>query len=154
MKITPALFAFMLGLFALPQVSRADGLPAGEWPAVLRRYDMVWNQLPERGDNAPFLGNGNLGTIFWLTRSNVFHFEVSRSDLYDHRLQEDNYLALHTECRLPNGQFLLDLRQPKLSSDLRLDLWNAEPRGNVSAGDATWAWRCFTHAKMDVIVLE
>jgi len=115
---------------------------------------MVWNQLPDRWDNAPFLGNGNLGSIFWLTNSNVFRFEVSRSDLYDHRRPGDNYLALHTECRLPNGQFLLELGQSKLSGDLRLDLWNAELRGNVSAGDATWALRCFTHAKKDVIVLE
>lgn len=126
-----------------------------DWKAFLGRNDMVWNQLPESWDNAPFLGNGRLGTIFWLNQGGALNFEVSRSDLYDHRVSTAKISSLYTRCRLPNGHFELTFDGGKKpEGNMRLDLWNAEAKGQVRSGGNVWDIHCFTHALKNVIVLE
>ncbi|MDP4227922.1 MAG: hypothetical protein Q8910_16300, partial [Bacteroidota bacterium] len=126
-----------------------------DWKAFLGRNDMVWNQLPESWDNAPFLGNGQLGTIFWLNQEGSLNFEVSRNDLYDHRVSTAKISSLYTRCRLPNGHFELTFDGGKKpEGNMRLDLWNAEAKGQVRSSGNVWDIRCFTHALKNVIVLE
>jgi hypothetical protein len=147
-------FLFMAPILHAEEYFSSQAHIAVDWPAFLQRNDMVWSQLPNGWDNGPFLGNGCLGTILWLNQDNVLRFEISRSDLYDHRRIEGQYTVLHSQCRLPNGQFLLNLGSSKLTGNMRLDLWNAELRGNVFAGKTKWILRGFTQATMDIIVLE
>ncbi len=124
-----------------------------EWAPFLARNDMVWRGLPRNWDSGPFLGNGRLGTIFWRNEAGALHFEVSRSDLYDHRRLE-GYGPLFARCRIPNGHFELSFGQGRPTGDMRLDLWNAEARGRVTLGQSSWELRSFTHANRDVIVIE
>ncbi len=121
-----------------------------DWPAFLSRSDMVWNALPTRWENAPFVGNGCLGTIFWKNQAGALHFEVSRGDLYDHR----RYDALLGRCRLPNGHFKLNFPGKDPQGTMRLDLWNAEVKGRITTDQGEWNLRCFTASESDVIVLE
>ncbi len=123
------------------------------WETFLARNDMVWSKLPDHWNSGPFLGNGALGTIFWQNQQGAFHFEVSRSDLYDNRRLE-NYGPLFARCRIPNGHFALSFGEGKPTGEMRLDLWNAEAKGRVTLGANSWDLRCFTHANGDVIVLE
>jgi len=133
----------------------ADRTETGiDWSAFLQRNDMVWSSLPNRWDNAPFIGNGNLGTIFWQNAEGVLRFEMSRSDLYDHRRNEGSYKVLFSQCRLPNGNFQLSFGTEKPIGDMRLDLWNAEVRGNLTVGEAKWAFRTYAHAKTNVVIIE
>lgn len=124
-----------------------------EWSAFLGRSDMVWQCVPNRWDNAPFTGNGALGTIFWRDGKDTLRFEISRGDLYDHR-RMNPYSSLYARCRLPNGHFQLRFSGGEPLGGMRLDLWNAEVRGTLSAGTNRWALRSFTHAIEDVIVVE
>jgi hypothetical protein len=47
----------------------------------------VWERLPGRCQDAPFVGNGLLGTIVFLDdqQTNSLRFEIGRSDVFDHR---------------------------------------------------------------------
>lgn len=124
------------------------------WEQFLGRNDMLWDKLPDHWNSGPFVGNGKLGTIFWQKESGEFHFEVSRSDLYDNRRLADGYSVLFARCRMPNGHFALSFGDGKPTGKMRLDLWNAEAKGKITLGANSWDLRCFTHANGDVIVLE
>lgn len=134
--------------------AQADGV---DWPGFLGRNDMVWPQLPDSWDRAPFVGNGRLGTIFWQRKGGELYFEVSRGDLYDHRRMSKGYAELFATERLPRGGFTLtfDGAQAKPTGEMRLDLWNAEARGLVKVeGKGAWQVSCYAHATQDVIVLN
>jgi hypothetical protein len=116
---------------------------------------MIWNKLPSSWDNAPFVGNGRLGTIFWMNENGALSFEISRGDLYDHRVTPPQSSPLYTKYRLPNGHFELSFSNDKKpEGNMRLDLWNAEVTGLIKNKDKNWNIRCFTHALKNVIVLE
>lgn len=123
------------------------------WAEFLGRNDMVWNSMPDQWGNGPFTGNGRLGTIFWQNKQGALHFEVSRTDLYDHRRLE-GYGPRYARCRLPNGHFELSFGSGLPTGQLRLDLWNAEVKGTMKLGESSWQVRSFTHAREDVIVVE
>lgn len=125
-----------------------------DWGKFLARNDMVWGQLPDHWNKAPFVGNGSLGTIFWQNSSGALHFEVSRGDLYDNRRLDGGYGPLFARSRIPNGHFSLSFGEGKPTGEMRLDLWNAEAKSRITLGANSWDLRCFTHAKRDVIVLE
>ena len=151
------LFLFALtAIFCAVTPARGDtAAEAVDWPAFLQRNDMVWEQFPSKWDNAPFIGNGTLGTIFWKQdNTGTFKFQIGRSDLYDHRRISGDYSVLFAQYRLPNGYFELSFGPSKPGGDMRLDLWNAEVLGHVVTGDTKWKIRSFTHARSNVIVVE
>ena len=127
-----------------------------DWLSFLERNDMVWPQLPTNWDNGAFLGNGDLGTIFWQDADGSIHFEVSRSSLYDHRGSGPgkDIGVLFREYRLPNGYFSLNFGPQKPTGKMRLDLWNAEARGQIVSDNETWNFRGFAPAQADLIVVE
>jgi alpha-L-fucosidase 2 len=125
------------------------------WQHFLGRSDMKWlKMLPNSWDNGVFLGNGTLGTIFWVNKGGAFNFEISRGDLYDHRGDLKNRAVLYNTNRLPNGHFELALDKTIATGTMRLDLWNAEAKGSIGQGDHTDSIRCFTAADRNVIILE
>jgi alpha-L-fucosidase 2 len=155
------LSTLLLGVLApvtLRESEAAAPLPANtdiDWAAFLRRNDMVWETLPHNWDTAPFLGNGNLGTILWQETNGTFYLEISRSDLYDHRRIGPGSSVLFSEYRLPNGHFILDFgATDRPTGTMRLDLWNAELRGTIQADGSRWELRCFVPSGSNVIVLE
>lgn len=117
---------------------------------------MVWERLPDNWDNAVFLGDGCLGAILWLNADGAFHIEISRSDLYDHRRVGGAHTVLYSQCRLPNGAFSLRLGDPAhpTSGRMRLDLWNAELRADVTSGASSWTIRMYAHATDGTLVLD
>ncbi|MDB5121782.1 MAG: alpha-L-fucosidase [Sphingobacteriales bacterium] len=160
MKLTRLILIIGVWLNALPAYSQKvkDNVSiktAVNWQAFLNRSDMVWNtKLPDSWDRGIFLGNGCFGTIFWVNNNGAFNFEVSRGDLYDHRNDPKNKTILYTTNRLPNGHFELALGKDKPTGNMRLDLWNAEARGQIQNGANNYNIRCFTAADRNVIILE
>ncbi len=137
-----------LSLMANPQSAAID------WPAFLARSDMQWPELPQDYNEAAYTGNGRLGSIFWQDADGSLGFEISRSDLYDHRRAAGELGVLFAKYRLPNGQlhFTLPGNEPK--GELRLDLWNAEVRGALQNTNGAMQLRTYTHATEPVIVIE
>ncbi|GAB3851576.1 hypothetical protein GCM10028822_18380 [Hymenobacter terrigena] len=144
-----------LGLVLSALTARAGAVPepraAVNWAAFLARNDAVWNQLPTGWDDAVLLGNGLLGTTLFQEGTTGLHFEISRTDVYDHRTA---YSTVVGRCRLPNGHFQLQYAGTNPTGTMRLDLWNAEARGTVKTSAGTIQVRSFVHATEKVLVVE
>ena len=130
-----------------------------DWPAFLGRHDPVWTRMPERWFDAPFLGNGLLGTLVRLEGKRAVRWDVGHSYVHDHRpVREEDYGVRAPEIlkkgRLPIGHFLLRTRGGVTGCDLRLDLWNAELAGTISTEEGEIALRTLVHAKDMVFLVE
>jgi hypothetical protein len=146
-----ALASIGLVLLATASVPAAEDVKAQiDWAKFLSRSDLVWTKMPAGWRDAAFTGNGIVGTIFWQA-GNAMSFEISRTDVYDHRNGTSIYTSRY---RTPNGNFTLDYVGGELNGVMRLDLWNAEARGRVTTSKGKISFRTFTHAIEEVIVLE
>ena len=124
------------------------------WQAYLSRHDMVWDTMPGDYFEAPFVGNGLLGTIVFKDNlfPNTLRFEIGRTDVYDHR-SKDLPIA-HYGGRIPIGQLLLSTAGEIKDINLRTDLWNAEIRGTIQTTLGQISFRCFVPTGDNVIVLN
>lgn len=123
-----------------------------DWKEFLSQQDMVWDTMPGDYFEAPFAGNGLLGTVVFKDdlQPNTLRFEIGRSDVYDHR-SKDLPIA-HYGGRLPIGQLLLSTVGDIKDIRLRTDLWNAEIRGSIVTTKGRISFRCFVPAAEEVIV--
>lgn len=124
------------------------------WKEFLSRHDMVWDTMPGDYFEAPFVGNGLLGTIVFKDNllPNTLRFEIGRTDVYDHR-SKDLPIA-HYGGRIPIGQLLLSTAGEIKDINLRTDLWNAEIRGTIQTTLGQISFRCFVPTGENVIVLN
>lgn len=79
MKLTRLFLFVLLSSVTWPSYSQKtedSSLQASvNWQQFLNRSDMTWNNgLPDSWDTGAFLGNGNLGTIFWVNKNGAFNF--------------------------------------------------------------------------------
>lgn len=112
------------------------------WAQFLSRHDLVWDALPQKWEEAAFLGNGLVGATIHSTATNALQWNVGRSDVVD--------------CggRIAIGHFALVPDGGKPTGTMRLDLWNAEARGTLRTDKGEVGWRSFTHADKLVTVVE
>lgn len=77
------------------------------YEAFLGNHDMTWNRIPNRGEVAPYTGNGNVGFTFYQAQEeakNVISIHAGRHDYYDHRLPHEGEQCLWIyRCRLRMG---------------------------------------------------
>lgn len=151
--------------------SAAEVAPAGaatpqlsveiDWTEFLSRQDAVWERLPTKYGEAPFAGNGLLGTIVFLDDrdKNSLGFEIGRSDVFDHR--DRSFVSVDTRpdnlweyCRLPIGRVLLKPTGKILSGTMRMDLRQAELRGTLATDAGEIRWRTLVPSDEKVIVIE
>lgn len=128
---------------AAPQVrSEAD------WEAFLSAADPVWERLPEQWWEAPYLGNGMMGTLIRKLDERTLEWQVGRSDVEDHR--PINYGM----GRLPIGSFLLNTKGELTGCGMRLDLLKAEAAGTIHTSLGAVRFRTLVHAdQMAILVL-
>src|SRR5579859_128137 len=74
------------------------------WAAFLGALDLMWTTMPINWYDAPFLGNGNLGTLLYQPSGTALQFLVGHSWVQDHRLQ---FGSIWGEARLPVGHLHL-----------------------------------------------
>ena len=129
-----------------------------DYESFLKNHDMVWDRIPNRWEVAPYTGNGNVGFLFYQNESegkNTLSIFVGRHDYYDKRLPHNgNELLWIYQCRLPLGHFTLKSKGDILSTNLRLDLWNAEMTGTVKTTEGEYKVHGLTHSETDVIYFE
>ncbi len=116
-----------------------------DWPSFLARHDLVFETLPTHFDYGAFLGNGLLGTMIFRDGDNRLRFEIGRADVTEHR--RDN-------ARLPIGGLVLETVGKIQDGTMRLDLWNAEVRGNVTTDKGTLQFRAFIHTDVMALLLD
>ncbi|MEI8375708.1 MAG: glycoside hydrolase family 95-like protein [Planctomycetota bacterium] len=134
---------FILGLLAMSCTSAVcQPTPKNavdvrvDWPSFLARQDMIWDTLPAQFDDGAFLGNGLMGATIYRDGDNRFRWEMGRADVTEHR--RDN-------ARLPIGGLVLTTAGKIQGGTLRLDLWNAEVRGEIRTDKGTLLFRSIIH---------
>jgi len=127
------------------------------WQTFLQKHDMTWEVLPQVWTDAPFLGNGMLGTMVRQIGVQSMRWDVGRGDVQDHRVPEGP-VRLSAEMlntgRLPIGYFELKTVGTITGGTIRLDLWNAEATGEIQTDRGSIAWRSIVHAEEMVILTE
>lgn len=119
-----------------------------DWARFLSRHDMQWSKMPTQWYEAPFLGNGMMGTMVRQTGKQTVRWDVGRGDVQNHRT------GLYGISRLPIGHFELHTVGIIQGGVMRLDLWNAEASGTIQTTKGTIMWRSFVHAELMVIITE
>ncbi|MEI6677386.1 MAG: glycoside hydrolase family 95-like protein [Mariniphaga sp.] len=116
-----------------------------DWPKFLGSHDIQWDTLPAKFDHGAFMGNGLLGTTIYSNGPNRLRFELGRSDITDHR--RDN-------GRLPIGGMVLKTAGTIKSGSLRMVLWDAEVRGEVTTDKGVIRFRAMDHSNEMVLLVD
>ena len=120
---------------------------ASEFAGALSAHDPVWTRLPAEWWEAPYLGNGLLGTLLRQIGDSTLEWQVGRSDVEDHRQ------IPYGMGRLPIGSFHFRTAGALKDCDLRLDLLRAETTGTVQTTEGRVAFRALVHAEQPVIAI-
>lgn len=136
----------------------ATGLLAGDqvhrnidWSSFMSRQDMIWTALPKSWDEAPFLGNGRMGVqIYRQPGENYLRFNIGNSTVHDHREGSGTYDI----PRLLIGDMTLCPQGDIVDGEMRLDLWNAEVRGNIRTTQGAIHFRSYVHAAEMCVITE
>ena len=85
-------------------------------------------------DAGAFIGNGLLGAMIYSEGTNALQWDVGRSDV------------ANKGDRIAIGRFVLQPGSAVSNGTMRLDMWNAETRGDLKTANDEIKWRSFTHA--------
>ena len=134
---------------------------ATDWQSFLARHDLVWDELPVKWHEGAHIGNGLLGLMVYAERGaeagrleglevqgepRGLRWEIGRSDVYE------THIDYH--WRLPIGRFVLEPVGNITGYQGRLDLWNAEAKGELKTDRGHIRYRTFASAAPRVIVIE
>ena len=119
-----------------------------DWENFLDRHDLLWDRMATKWEEAPFLGNGMMGTMVWQTGDRTLRWDMGCGDVQDHRPGGDMY----STCRLPIGYFMLRTVGKITGGTMKLDLWNAEASGLIETDRGFIRWRSIVHAEHDIVL--
>jgi hypothetical protein len=119
-----------------------------DWERFLERHDLVWDSMATKWEEAPFIGNGMIGTMVWQNGDHSLKWDIGRGDVQDHRPGG----GMYNRCRLPVGYFMLRTVGKITAGRMKLDLWNAEASGMVETDKGIIRWRSIVHAEHDVLL--
>ena len=137
--------AFFISLFFVTGAVSAQAAEVRsdvDWEKFLAREDLVWDSVPTNWESGAFIGNGLLGAMIYSGGNGALQWDIGRSDVTD------------KGDRVAIGRFMLVPPENPTSGTMRLDLWNAEARGELKTAKDEIQWRSFTHAKNLVTVIE
>ncbi len=123
-----------------------------DWPAFLARHDMIWKRLPGNWREAPWTGNGMIGSMSWVEKD-ALRLQVFRGDVQAHRPMTQGSIS-YTRARLQIGSFYLKPETKPVGCNLRLSLHDAEVSGSIQTMESDLNIRQFTHSKDMVIVTD
>lgn len=132
----------VLAFVCAPWIVSAQVQEKVDWPAFLGRHDLVWEELPKVWHEGAFIGNGLVGAMIYAESTNGLQWDINRSDVADRG------------SRLQIGRFELLPAGGSPRGTMRLDLWNAEARGELRTGLTSVEWRSFTHTAKPVAFIE
>jgi hypothetical protein len=128
---------------------RCDGLSQRDWREFIGAQDLVWRKAPTTYGQAPFLGDGLLGTVVY-AEGNTVRFTVQHAEVQDHRAKDGTQFGV---CRLPVGNLVITAAGQVTALDWRLDLWNAELRGKITTDRGAVEFRAYVHTSRSVLSL-
>lgn len=152
------------GSFGAPSTKAQVAPPslknAINWEEFLSRNDMTWTSMPKGWQEAPFLGNGELGLLVYAQNNskNEIKFELGNGSAYDQRTIPDKMRTTGNMTlyrgRLMVGSFILKTQGNITGCDWRLDIAKAELRGKVITDKGAIDIRAYVHASAPLFVIE
>ncbi|WP_302119444.1 glycosyl hydrolase family 95 catalytic domain-containing protein [Allorhodopirellula heiligendammensis] len=129
---------------------------AVRWRDELAKCDLTWDQLPKNWMEAPFLGNGEQGTMMYREDEQTLRWDIGNSAAHDHRPpSEDDFSEKNVEVlnrgRLFIGHLRVEFPEKLRGSSLRLSLWDAEAKGEIRTAGGHARWSSIVHAKSPVM---
>lgn len=118
---------------------------------------MHWNAVPQLWDEAPFIGNGVMGSMIFQEDENSLIIQIGRGDVQEHRSESGKQAfgdVLPDSSRLPVGYFTLDTVGDITSCDLRLNLWDAEITGTITTDKGELNILAFIHSDKNLLVFK
>ncbi len=150
---------FLISLTA--QASDSGIIKKVDWPQFLERFNPIWHKLPTKWEEAPFLGNGWMGTMVFRSRDqkNELLIQAQHAAVNDHRVRTNANGSIDgsgpfLEARFLIGDFVVKTTGEMTNCDLKLDLWNAELIGTIHTTKGDLGLRAFVHTKDMVTQVE
>lgn len=145
----------LLGL-VLPMTGQAQVFPEKEkttlalnWEGFMKGQNMLWNVLPTKRSEAPFMGNGKLGLMVYKDPdANALLFATGHAEATNH-LKDATILGGEL---LPTGNFILTPAGKILKGQMELDLWNAETTTEIWTDRGKIKIISFVHADEQIII--
>ena len=82
---------------------------AVDWPAYMAQQDLHWNAVPQQWYEAPFIGNGVMGSMIFQSSEKSLTIQIGRGDVQEHRMASGKHAAgnvLPDSSRLPERVLL------------------------------------------------
>ena len=141
--------AGMLGTMVVPAIMQSCLKPGTmelniDWKDFLSRHDMLWKRLPKNWREAPWTGNGMLGSMLW-GENDALRLQVFRGDVQSHRPMSQGFSG-YTRTRLQIGSFYFTPSGVPQDCDMRLSYYDAELSGTVTTTTGSIKIRHFTHS--------
>ncbi len=152
-------------LLCLPSVTAqvtadpTDAVDRVDWAEMLGRHDLRWDRLPQSWEQAPFLGNGEQGTMVRQVGPRTIRFDVGCSAAHDHRpAAADDMGEKHVEV-LNRGRLFIGHMQLAVPVDIEggtidLRLFDAEAEGTLRSANGELRWKAVVHATEPVMYFE
>ncbi|ATL48272.1 alpha-L-fucosidase [Chitinophaga caeni] len=152
-KIILLLFINFTISFLAAKAQLRSGLAGGE--KIMSRYDMVWDSMSTNYYTGILLGNGQLGANIYKENARSVRIDIGRTDVTDNREELfPGVSKLYTKASLPIGHFSLICKDEIRSVNARLDLYNAQARGQVITSSDTISFIAYVPATRNVIVVD
>lgn len=154
-SLRSAVWGLVLVLGAVSTLSAATV----DWPSFMAKHDMKWDQLPQNWKEAPFIGNGEIGSMVYQINPSTLRFDVGCSAAHDHRpIEEDDFSEKNVTTLNRGRHFIGHLRveftEPLTGGAAHLDFWNAQATGSVELAKGKAEWRSLVHANEPILYLE
>ncbi|MDF7808802.1 hypothetical protein P4E94_15240 [Pontiellaceae bacterium B12219] len=128
-----------------------------DWPSYMAKQDLYFTALPQLWTEAPFIGNGVMGSMIFQTSENQLTIQIGRGDVQEHRSQSGKHAMGNTlpdSSRLPVGYFTLDTVGKITGCNLRLNLWDAEISGTITTDRGKLNILAFIHSEKNLLVVK
>lgn len=127
-----------------------------DWPQFMADKDMYWEKLPEKWFEAPFLGNGEQGTLMYKLDKRTLRWDVGCSSAHDHRPMNEDDITEKNAAVLNRGRHFIGHLRLELPEDItggttHLSLWNADATGTLTSDGGTVEWTTMVHATEPVM---
>ncbi|MDQ2864321.1 MAG: glycoside hydrolase family 95 protein, partial [Bacteroidota bacterium] len=155
MKSTFQIILLML-LFVQFTVSSSFGQESASnninWNKFLSAHDLIFDKMPESWQEAPYFGNGFIGSMIYgdTANRNQIKIQAFRTDVQDHRNDSSGWTA-YSRPRLPIGYFTITLKGKIKNCHLRMHLFTADITGNIVTTEGSISLHHFVSAQKDLI---
>lgn len=149
------LLIFFLSWIGLHQANSQQLRDRINWREFLSSHDLQFKQIPKRWEEAPYFGNGFIGSMIYSdsTTDNRIKIQVFRTDVHDHRGDSSGWTP-YSRPRLIIGDFYVATKGKITGGNMRLNLLTADLTGSIQTTEGSISIHHYVSATHDLITTE